>query len=385
MTRGIEELIPEYIRGLPAYVPGRPVEDVERELKIRAIKLASNENPLGPSPKAMEAVRRALPEAHRYPDGGGTRLREALATLHGVSVEQIFVALGSSEIIDLAARATLRAGSDGLTSEGTYAPFSLAIRASGARLQHVPLQSFAYDLKSLAQAVTPETRVVYLANPNNPTGTAFGHGELEEFLKNVPEDLPVVLDEAYIHYAERPDMPRSVELFGRHRNLLVLRTFSKVYGLAGIRIGYGIGTEPLLRAFGKLKTPFNTSGVAQAAALAALDDAEHVRRSIETNRTERKRVTQGLLQLGLKAVPSETNFIFFELGPETPLRCDALLHAGVIVRPLGWMGLPEAARVTVGTAAENDKFLAAMEQVLFKRDREAVDTTQSGKREVAGR
>jgi histidinol-phosphate aminotransferase len=201
MTRTIEELIPEYIRGLPVYVPGKPIEEVERELKIHAVKLASNENPLGPSPKAMEAARAALGESHRYPDGGTCRLREKIAKMHGVSPEEIFVGLGSSEIIDLAARTLLGPGKIGLTAEGTYAPFSIAIRASGAALEQVPLCAFSFDLPELAQALTNATRVVYLANPNNPTGTAFGAEEFERFLSQAPSDVLVVLDEAYIHYA----------------------------------------------------------------------------------------------------------------------------------------------------------------------------------------
>ncbi len=368
MTRTIEELIPEYIRGLPVYVPGKPLEEVERELKIHAVKLASNENPLGPSPKAMEAARAALGESHRYPDGGTCRLREKIAKMHGVSPEEIFVALGSSEIIDLAARTLLGPGKIGLTAEGTYAPFSIAIRASGAALERVPLCAFTFDLPELARALTNATRVVYLANPNNPTGTAFGAEEFERFLSQAPGDVLVVLDEAYIHYAERPDMPRSAELFRMRKNLLILRTFSKVYGMAGMRIGYGIGQAPLVAAMNKLRTPFNVSGVAQAAALAALDDDEHVRRCIEANRVERARVTEGVAKLGLLPVKSETNFVFVEAGPAAKAICEDLLRAGVIVRPLGWMGFPEALRISVGTAEENGKLLSALGRVLAKHN-----------------
>ena len=363
MARTIEELIPDYIRGLPVYVPGRPIEEVEQELKIRAVKLASNENPLGPSPKAIEAVKAALAESHRYPDGGTHRLREKLAALHGVTPEQIFIALGSSEIIDLASRVLLGPGKAGVTSEGSYAPFSVAIRASGAKLVRVRMRDFAFDLPAIAAGVTGETRVVYLANPNNPTGTAFGMTDLEEFLRRLPGDVLVVLDEAYIHYAERADMPRSLELFRAHTNLLIMRTFSKVYGLAGLRIGYGIGQPAVVAAMNKLRTPFNVSGLAQAAALAALDDDSHVRWSIETNCVERKRVFEGLQQLGLRAVRSEANFVFVDIGPDAPAICQELLHDGVIVRPLGWMGLPEAIRISVGTSEENGKMLASVARV----------------------
>jgi histidinol-phosphate aminotransferase len=367
MTRTIEELIPDYLRGLPVYVPGKPIEEVERELKIHAVKLASNENPLGPSPKGIAAARAALADSNRYPDGGSHRLREALAALNGVSPEEIFIGLGSSEIIDLAARVLLRAGLQGLTSEGSYAPFSVAIRASGAELVLVRQKSFAFDLEAMAKAITPKTRVIYLANPNNPTGTAFSGKEFEEFIAKVPDGVLVVLDEAYIHYAVRVGLRDSVAAYRARKNMLILRTFSKVYGLAGLRIGYAIGTTPLLSAMNKLKTPFNTSGVAQAAALAALDDAEHVARCIETNATERARLCAGLTEVGLRPVTSEANFVFMEVGPDAGKISDELLHMGVIVRPLAWMGFPEAIRVSVGTTEENEKFLRAMAEVLAKR------------------
>ncbi|MGA2097519.1 MAG: histidinol-phosphate transaminase [Candidatus Acidiferrum sp.] len=376
MTRTIEDLIPDYIRGLPVYVPGRPIEEVERELKIRAVKLASNENPLGPSPKALEAAKRALNEAHRYPDGGSHLLRETLAARTGLAADELFVGLGSSEIIDLVSRVMLRAGLQGLTSFGSYAPFSVAIRASGAELVLVPQKHFAFDLDAMAKAITPKTRVIYLANPNNPTGTAFTLAELEDFLGRVPESVLVVLDEAYVHYAPSLNRRKTEEIFRRRGNLLILRTFSKVYGLAGMRIGFAIGQPELLAAMNKLKTPFNTSGIAQAAALAAIDDREHVARCIESNAIERARLTEGLRALGLRPVTSETNFIFLEVGPGAKKICDELLQAGVIVRPLGWMGLPEGIRISIGTAEENEKCLMAMSQILTRR---------AGKSELAAR
>jgi histidinol-phosphate aminotransferase len=372
MTKTIEELIPDYLRGLPVYVPGKPIEEVERELKIHAVKLASNENPLGPSPKAMEAARAVLGDSNRYPDGGTHWLRLKLAQRGGVTPEEIFVSLGSSELIDLASRVLLRQGLEGITSEGSYAPFSIAIRASGAKLVLVPQRHYAFNLQAIAKAITPKTGVIYLANPNNPTGTAFTANEFWEFVESVPDGVLVVLDEAYIHYATSVGLKDSVEVYRRRKNLLILRTFSKVYGLAGLRIGYAIGHPELLSAMNKLKTPFNTSGVAQAAALAALDDAEHVRRCIETNATERKRLTDGLMGLGLRPVESQTNFVFIPVGPEAKAMSDDLLHLGVIVRPLGWMGFPEAIRISVGTAEENDKCLAALGQVLQRKGGDAL-------------
>ena len=367
MTRTIEQLIPDYLRGLPVYVPGKPIEEVERELKIHAVKLASNENPLGPSPKAMAAARAVLGDSNRYPDGGTHLLREALAERRGVSQEEIFVGLGSSEIIDLASRVLLRAGLQGLTSEGTYAPFSVAIRASGAELVLVPQREFAFDLKAMARAITPKTGVIYLANPNNPTGSAFTGKEFEEFLAGVPDGVLVVLDEAYIDYAMSMGLQDAVEAYRKRTNLLILRTFSKVYGLAGLRVGYAIGRPELLSAMNRLRTPFNTSGVAQAAALAALDDNEHVTRCIATNARERKRLSESLAKLGFRPVPSEANFIFIVVGSEAQALSDDLLQMGVIVRPLGWMGFPEAIRISVGTSEENDKCLSAMARVILKR------------------
>ncbi|HKW56129.1 MAG TPA: histidinol-phosphate transaminase [Candidatus Acidoferrum sp.] len=376
MARTIEELIPDYIRGLPVYVPGRPIEEVERELKIHAVKLASNENPLGPSPMAVEAMKKTLGDSNRYPDGGTHALREKLAALRGVRAEEIFIGLGSSEIIDLAARVALRAGLQGLTSEGSYAPFSTAIRASGAELVLVPQKHFAFDLKAMAKAITAKTAVIYLANPNNPTGTAFGAEEFSRFLDQVPEGVLAVLDEAYIHYAPSLSLRTAEEAYRRRKNLLILRTFSKVYGLAGIRIGYGVGKPELVAALNKLRTPFNTSGVAQAAAIAALDDRPHVERCVAENASERQRLSEGFAELGMHPVPSETNFIFMEVGPEAKEISDELLREGVIVRPLAWMGFPEAIRVSVGTAEENGKCLAAMAGVLARR---------AGKGEMAAR
>lgn len=378
MSRAIEELIPDYIRGLPVYVPGKPIEEVERELKIVAVKLASNENPLGPSPKAMEAVRAQLAESHRYPDGGTNLLREKLAKLHGVHANEIYIGLGSSEIIDLASRVFLRPGLAGLTSEGSYAPFSTAIRASGAHLRLAKQNKYAFDLEAIAKAVTPETRVIYLANPNNPTGTAFSGAEFAEFLERIPEDVLMVLDEAYIHYAARVDMPDSADLFRDCKNLVILRTFSKVYGLAGLRIGYAIGKAEVVAAFNKLRTPFNTSGAAQAGAFAALDDKEHVERCIRTNAAERGRLTEGLRALGLAPVESHANFIFILMDSGANALCEELLRAGVIVRPLGWMGFPTAMRISVGIGVENDKCLAALKALLGRR-------SSAGKMPVAAR
>ena len=364
MTHTLEELIPDYIQGLPAYVAGKPVEEVEQELKIHAVKLASNENPLGPSPKAMEAARRALGDANWYPDGGSKRLREVLAQRFSVRPEEIFVGLGSSEIIDLASRVLLRPGLEGITSEGSFALFSIAIRASGGKLILTQQKNFTFDLEAIAKAVTQQTRIIYIANPNNPTGTAFAAEEFSAFLKKVPGDVLIVLDEAYREYASRQDLPNAMKLFREYNNILTLRTFSKVYGLAGLRIGYGIGHPTLVAEMNKLRTPFNVTSIGQAAALAALDDAEHVQRSVEVNRSERQRLFAGLKKVGLSPVESECNFLFVPIGPSAKALCDELLNEGVIVRPLAWMGLPEAIRISVGSPAENTKLLGALEHAI---------------------
>ncbi len=363
MTRPIHELVPAFIREIDPYVPGKPIEEVERELKLRAVKLASNENPLGPSPLAVEAARKALADANRYPDGGGYYLREKLAARLGVPMDNILLGGGSTELIDIAARTLLNHGDEGITSAGSFPMYYISIRAAGARLVEIPLRNYAFDLEALACAATPRTRLIYLANPNNPTGTMFTADALDAFLARVPESVVVVLDEAYYEYVERPDYSRSLERVHQGRNLVVLRTFSKVYGLAGLRIGYAVGPEALLAEMNKVRSPFNTSGVAQAAALAALDDVEHVRRSVESNRAGLRQLGEGLAALGVAWVSSAGNFLLVTLNSDAIPVADALVKRGVIVRPMGWMGFPNAIRVTVGTRQENEKFLGALAEV----------------------
>jgi histidinol-phosphate aminotransferase len=359
IAKMFEERVPEYIRAISPYVPGRPIEEVERELKLRAVKLASNENPLGPSPRAMEAAREALAESHRYPDGGGHYLREALSGLHGVPMENVILGFGSSELIDLSARLMIRPGEEGLTAQGSFALFYISIQATGGTLVALPLKDYGFDLAAVARAITARTRYIVIANPNNPTGTLFTADEFESFLRRVPEDVLVVLDEAYCDYVSHPNYSRSIELVRSGANLLVLRTFSKVHGLAGMRIGYGIGPAAMVVELNKVRTPFNTSGVAQAAALAALGDVEHIQRSVESNRAGMAQLSRGLDRLTATWIPSFGNFIYIEAGPHAAKIAAEMEKLGVIVRPLGWMGLPEGLRVTVGTAEENEKFLAA--------------------------
>ncbi|MFZ0520533.1 MAG: histidinol-phosphate transaminase [Candidatus Acidiferrales bacterium] len=336
-------------------------------MKIDPIQLGSNENPLGPSPLAMAAAQKALADTHRYPDATGLPLCEALAKKHAVSTDNIILGAGSTELIDLAARITLRPGDCGVTSHGSFLLYSLAIRAAGARLLEIPLRNYAYDLDAIARNLPPESKIVYLANPNNPTGTMFTADEFDAFLARVPHHVLVIIDEAYFEYVQRTDYSRSIAVAQKRPNVIVLRTFSKVYGLAGLRIGYGIGPANLLEKMNNLRGPFSTSGVAQAAALAALEDHEHVRRSIESNRAGLAQLVAGFNSLSIQYVPSFANFVLVELHKEAePLAEDLLAH-GVIVRPMRWMGLPTTIRVTVGTHEENEIFLTAL-NVAHKAD-----------------
>jgi histidinol-phosphate aminotransferase len=363
MTDFTHELVPPYIRELAPYVPGKPIEEVERELNMHAIKLASNENPLGASPLAIAAAQKALAASNRYPDGSGFYLREALAKKHGIPVESIILGGGSTELIDLSARIALVPGDCGVTSYGSFPLYYIAIRATGASFLDVPMRDYQFDLEAIARDLPEETKLIFLANPNNPTGTMFSADNLDTFLARVPEHILVVLDEAYYDYVDDPNYSRSIEVVRGGRNLIVLRTFSKVYGLAGLRIGYGIGPAALLAEMNKIRGPFNTSGVAQAAASAALDDTEHVRRSVESNRAGLAQMASGLHSLKIKFVPSVANFLLVIFGTDTEPLVEELLKHGVIVRPMRWMGFPMALRVTVGTHEENEKVLRALAEV----------------------
>lgn len=359
----IRARVPEHIRGIDPYRPGKPVEEVELELGIRAIKLASNENPLGPSPLAVEAAQKFLHSVHLYPDGGAYYLRRKLSTRLGVEMEKIVLGQGSCELIDLFARVLLDSGDEAVTCAGSFPLYYSAVRATGAQLITVPLREYTFDLDALAAAISPRTRLIFLANPNNPTGTCFDADAFDAFLARVPESVVVVLDEAYYEYVLLKNYSRSLDLVRAGKNLVVLRTFSKAYALAGMRIGYGLGPEDLLAQVNKIRAPFNTTSVGQVAALATLDDARHLERSVEMNRLGLEQLAQGLTRLGVKFVPSFANFVFVVLGPDTQARADELLRLGVIVRPLTWMGFPDAVRVTVGSREENEKFLQALAQL----------------------
>ncbi|MDE3135445.1 MAG: histidinol-phosphate transaminase [Acidobacteriota bacterium] len=355
--------LPDYLLQIQPYVPGKPIEEVERELGIVAIKLASNENPLGPSPLAVEAIHAAATRVHLYPDGSTWYLRERLAARLNVPADHLAFGAGSCELILLASHGHLQQGDEGLTSESTFPVYAAGILSTGARLVEVPLEGDAIDLEGIAGAVTPRTRVIYLANPNNPTGSWFTAGRFDALLAQIPEEILVVLDEAYYEYADQPGYSRSIDLVREGRNVLVLRTFSKVYGLAGLRLGYGIARPEIVAALDRVRHPFNTSSVAQAAALAALDDDAHVRCSLEMNRAGLAQLSRGLAETGVSFLPSVTNFILVDVGDGKAVS-DAMLRLGVVVRPMDWMGIPQSIRVTVGTAEENRKFLDALARAL---------------------
>jgi len=359
-TNKLPRLVPARVADLPLYIPGKPIEEVERELGISAIKLASNENALGPSPKAVEAVARFLAQSNRYPDAGGTYLRQKLAARHGVEMDQIVLGAGSTELIQLLCHIYLERGQVGLTSEGTFVMFPLAVRAAGGAVVQAPLKDYAYDLDALAARLDESVRVVYLANPNNPTGTMVTAAETDRFLARVPENVLVVLDEAYCDYVERPDYSHALDSVRAGRYLMVLRTFSKAHGLAGLRVGYGIGHPEIVDAVNRLRSPFNVSSLALVAAEAALDDSEHIRRSLESNRRGLACFARELPRLGLRAVPSVANFVYCETGRDAKEDFKALLRLGVIVRPMGFMGMPRGLRITVGTEEENRRVLEAL-------------------------
>lgn len=363
MKKPIHELVVPQVLRLQSYVPGKPIEEVERELGIHAIKMASNENPLGPSPKAVEAIIRFLPQANRYPDGSGYYLREKLATRLGISMDEIILGAGSTELIELVARTFATPADEVVSSEGSFVMYSVAAQEVGAKLLLAPLRSHTYDLDAVAERLSERTRVVYLANPNNPTGTMFPADAFDRFLRRVPDDVLVVLDEAYYEYVESPNYSRSLDYVRERRHLLVLRTFSKVYGLAGLRIGYGIGHPELIACLNRVRSPFNTTAVSQVAALAALDDAEHVAKSLANNRAGLRALSEGLMTLGATFLSSVANFLLVFTEESAEEEYEALLRQGVIVRPLRKFGYPRAFRVAVGKPEENEKFLEALKTV----------------------
>jgi histidinol-phosphate aminotransferase len=365
-------LVEPHLRNLLPYVPGKPIEETEREYGVTNIsKLASNENCLGPSPKATAAVVAALAKGHLYPDAGSFALKERLARLHGVDVAQIVVGCGTNEIITHLCRVLLGEGDALLNAWPSFVCYRIGARIVGAPERTVPLDAaLNYDLQALADAAAsdPTVKLVFLANPNNPIGACFGRAELDAFLNRVPADVVVVLDEAYAEYVERPDYEDAPAIVRRRPRTLFLRTFSKVYGLAGYRIGYAVGDVEVVGILNQMRDAFNVSLLAQVAALAAIDDVEHIERARAHNRAELPRLTTALQKLGFTVTPSQANFVLATLGDDfgldVPTLNVELLKRALIVRPVANYGLARSVRITVGTQAENDRLLGALGDIL---------------------
>ena len=348
-----------WLRELVSYEPGKPIEDVARELGLKPgdiIKLASNENPLGPSPKALAAMRETLERAHFYPDGGGFYLREAIAKKFGFERANIMLGCGSNEIIEFIGKAFLNPGDEIVTARHAFVVYKLMATLFGATTIEVPDPNFAHDLDAMAAAITPKTKEVFIANPNNPTGTLLTQDEIDRFMERVPEHVIVVFDEAYFEFNENP--PDTLKFVREGRNVVVLRTFSKIQGLANLRIGYGIAKAELIDVLGKTRQPFNTNGIAQAGALAGLADEEHQRRTREITIEGRDFLQQEFAAIGLDYVPSFANFVLVKVGSGRDV-FQALMKRGIIVRDMTSYGLPEWIRVSIGTMEQNRRFLEA--------------------------
>lgn len=358
------------VRGLTPYQPGKPISELERELGLRHIvKLASNENPLGPSPRAREAAARCLPELHLYPDGGGFELKAALADKLGVAPGQITLGNGSNDVLELVARVFLSPVVSAVFAEHAFAVYPIVTQATGARARVAPAHDggrgprHGHDLAAMAETISADTRVVFIANPNNPTGTYLGRTELEAFLLGLPDHVIAVVDEAYFEYVSEPDYPNALAWLSVMPNLVVTRTFSKAHGLAGLRVGYAVSSLEIADLLNRARQPFNVNALALEAARAALDDDEHLARTVRLNDAGLALLVEALNRRGLAVIPSVGNFLSFDVGrPAGPVYA-ALLREGVIVRPIANYGLPHHLRVTVGTEPENRAFLTALDRV----------------------
>jgi histidinol-phosphate aminotransferase len=355
----------EGVRGLQPYQPGKPVEVLERELGIKgAIKLASNENPLGPSPAAIEAIglaeRASTIELSRYPDGNVFDLKSALSGHYNLSLDHITLGNGSNDLLELVARVFTAPGEEIIYSQYAFIVYALTAKAIGAASVETPALDWGHDLEKMAAAVTPQTKVIFIANPNNPTGTVLAHNEVSDFLTAVPERVIVVLDEAYYEYNQDPEYPDSLALLERHPNLVVARTFSKIYGLAGLRVGYTLSHPDIADLLNRVRQPFNVNSLALMGATAALADSKFVERSRILNSQEREKICQALANRGVTTIPSSGNFITIDVGrPAMPVY-EAMLRSGVIVRPIGGYGMPNHLRSTIGLPEENERMLDAL-------------------------
>ena len=356
--------VPPHIENLVPYPPGKPIDELKRELGVeKIIKLASNENPIGPSPRALEAMKKAVEGVNRYPDGSAYYLKQKLSQKLGVKPSQIILGNGSNEIIELVFRTFYQPGDNVVSAEITFAVYPIIAQAIGAEYRAAPMKGLAYDMEKLAELVDEKTRLVFISNPNNPTGTYISVDEFEKFMKSVPETTLVVLDEAYFEFVDKEDYPDGLKYLDRYPNLLVMRTFSKIYGLAGLRIGYGIGSEDIIDYLNRVRQPFNVNLVAQEAALAALDDDQFVEKVRNLTHSGLKYLYGEMEKMGLEYVPSVTNFFLIKVG-EGKRVFEALLRKGVIVRPMDGYRLPEYIRVNVGTEEENKFFVQSLREVL---------------------
>jgi histidinol-phosphate aminotransferase len=363
-----EDLVLPSVAALRPYEPGKPIEELEREEGVgEIVKLASNENPLGPSPLALTAMREALAEVNRYPDGSCWALTQKIAARHRVGPEQIFVASGSVEVLNLLAFLFLRPGLNSVFSEHAFAIYALATAAAGGESRELPMKAgYHFDLEAIAGAIDRNTRLVFLDNPNNPTGTIFRRAELEQFLSRVPEQVVIVADEAYFEFVCDPGYPDSLKYHDPGRMIVTLRTFSKIFGLAGMRVGYAVARADLVTLLHKVRQPFNLASLAQTAAIAGLDDVDHVRRTQEVNAAGIAYLEREFKRLGIEFVPSQANFILADVRDGGRAFAE-LLKLGVIVRPMSGYGFPRHVRISVGLEEENRRLVAALETILANK------------------
>ena len=360
------EQSPSYIRAIAPYQPGKPISELAREMGLderKIVKLASNENPLGVSPKAKAAIKKALAELGRYPDGNAFDLKAALSKRHKVPAEGIVVGNGSNDLLEMVAGAFLAPGRAAVYSQHAFAVYPLATQARGATSIVVPAKNYGHDLAGMLAAISPETRVVFIANPNNPTGTFVPGRELEDFLARVPRDVAVVVDEAYTEYLPPELRYDSTAWLAKYPNLILTRTFSKVYGLAGLRVGFGLMQPGIAELLNRVRQPFNVNSLALAAAAAALEDRKFVAKSYRMNRSGMAELERNFKALGLETIPSCANFVAFRV-PQARAVYEKLLRRGVIVRPIAGYDMPDHLRVTVGTPRENEKFLKSLRAAL---------------------
>lgn len=359
------ELANPGVRLLQPYQPGKPVEELQRELGLTdVIKLASNENPLGPSPAVINSLADVIPELARYPDGSAYHLKQKLSSFLNVDTAMLTIGNGSNELLELLARVFLRPGLEVIVSQHSFVVYPLITRALGADLVVISAKDYGQDLDATAAAITPNTRIIFIANPNNPTGTWVEELDLLRFLDKVPGEVLVVLDEAYCEYVDDPDYPDGIALLARYPNLVVTRTFSKVYGLAALRIGYSVSQPEIADLLNRVRQPFNINAMSLVAAAAALGDQEHVRAAVEANKQGMERLVVACETLGLGYIPSAGNFLTIDMGQDAAPIYAALLKLGVIVRPIGVYEMPNHLRVTVGLPEENTRFIDALTTVL---------------------